>query len=70
MDTQRYTVTVSHELVARDGSKPGGPWTRTVTMWATSPDDAKKKVERWAQREFHQNGFVVIAHATDAKLAS
>lgn len=69
MDAQRYTVTITSELVPLDGSKSAGPKTRTVTMWATSPDDAKKKVEYWAKREFHRDGFDVVAHATDAQLA-
>ena len=71
MDAQRYSVTITHELVPTDSSKkPEGPWERTVTMWGTSPEDAKTKVERWAKREFHVRGFTVVARATDAKLAT
>jgi hypothetical protein len=68
MDAQRYTVTVTHELVAGDGSRSSAR-TRTATIWAESPEMAKTKVERWAQREFHQSGFIVIAHATEVRLA-
>ena len=67
---QRYSVTVTHELVAPDGrSVAAVPWTRTVTMWALSPEDAKRKVEAWAKREFARPGFKVLANATEAKLA-
>jgi hypothetical protein len=66
---QRYTVTVTYELVAADGAKSGDAHSRTATIWAGSAAAAEKKVERWAQREFHRPGFTVTAHATDAQLA-
>jgi hypothetical protein len=38
-------------------------------MWALSPEDAKRKVETWAKREFARPGFKVLANAIEAKLA-
>ena len=70
MEAQRYTVTVSYELVARDGSKPDGPRTKTGTLWATSSNDAKARMEHWAKLEFRRAGFIVVAHASDARLAT
>lgn len=68
-DAQRYTVTVTYEVSARDGSGPNGTWTRTVTLWALSPTKAKAQAEGWAKREFGGDGRnVVTAHATDAQL--
>jgi len=69
VDAKRYTVTVTHELVALDGSGSSGAKTRTATIWALSAAIAKEKVEHWAEREFHQQGFAVIAHADDARFA-
>jgi len=69
MDAQRYIVTVNYELVANDGSGSEGEKTRTGTLWATSPDDARARMEVWAKLEFRRVGFKVVAHATDAKLA-
>jgi hypothetical protein len=69
MNAQRYLVTVTYERVARDGSGSEGTRTRSGTLWATSPDDAKARMEHWAELEFRRPGFTVIAHATDAQLA-
>ena len=68
-DAQRYAVTITYERVSLDGERSDGSSTRTVTLWALSPTIAKEKVERWAEKEFHRNGFVVTARATNAELA-
>lgn len=71
MDPQarRYIVTVSYELVPRDGSPSDGTRMRTGTIWATSVEDAGAKMEHWAKLEFRRAGFEVVAHASGGRLA-
>ena len=69
MNGQRYTMTVTYELVAPDGSRSDVSKPMSATMWAESAAAAQAKVERWARREFRRPGFSVIAHATEARLA-
>lgn len=69
MDSQRYSVTLSYEVVTRGEAPSGATRTRTVTLWAPSEEDARTRAEQWARREFGRAGVTVFARADEAVLA-